>query len=230
MKKIKITTPENIEIEYTLANIGSRAAAAAIDFAVQFAITILLLIGISLIVFFAPDFWGQYYGWIIGISLIIYFLISYGYYIVMELSMNGMTIGKKLLRLRTIRNNGQSITLKYSAIRTLFRIFIDMFGIGVVSMFFSKEHKRIGDYAASTIVVIEDDKTSPITLESLEKSNEKFDYYLSTEEQDLLRDYLSRKNSMEDYSQLRNELKTYFKNKFEDLGILEEWEEFIKNL
>ena len=35
MKKIKITTPENIEVEYNLADIGSRTAAMVIDYLIQ---------------------------------------------------------------------------------------------------------------------------------------------------------------------------------------------------
>ncbi|MBC8060683.1 MAG: RDD family protein [Clostridiaceae bacterium] len=230
MKKMKITTPENIEVEYVLAEIASRVAAAVIDTVIQGVLILPLAIGILLIFSFADDFWVNYNGWIIGGSLIILILIVYGYYIVMELSMNGQTIGKKALKLRTIRKNGQSLTLKHSAIRNLFRLFIDMYGIGVVLIFFSKERKRVGDYLASTIVVVEINKTRPITLENLQKVNENFSYYMSKEESGLLRDYYERKNNMEDYSYLRQELKIHFTNKFEALGILKEWQSFINEL
>jgi uncharacterized RDD family membrane protein YckC len=230
LKKIKITTPENIEVEYSLADVGSRTAAALIDMIIQAALMLLLLIALALIAYFSKSFWRQYYGWIIGISLALFAIISYGYFIAMELSMNGQTFGKKALKLRTIRNNGQPITLKHSAIRNLFRVFIDMFGLGMVFIFFSKEHKRLGDFVASTIVVAEKSKSLPITLESLEKVNEHFSYYISKEEQELLRDYLERKNKMDNYSQLREELKSHFTKKFEALGILKEWETFINEL
>lgn len=230
MKKIKITTPENIEVEYSLAGLGSRIAAAAIDSLIQFAILLLLGIAIVFIVRSAPEFWEEYYGWIIGISLIIFALISYGYFIAMELTMNGQTLGKKVLGLRAIRNNGQPIALKHSAIRNLFRVFIDNFGVGVVMLFFTKENKRLGDYAASTIVVAEDSKEAPVTLEGLMRANEKYEYYLSNEEQELLRDYYSRRNSMEDYSELREELKRHFTKKFENLELLDEFKELISQL
>lgn len=230
MKKIKITTPENIEVEYNLAGLGSRTAAAIIDTLIQLLFMILLGIGLYLIARYSHDFWNKYYGWIIGIAIIIFALISYGYFILMELSSNGQTLGKKVLKIRTIKNNGQPIAIKESAVRNLFRVFIDVFGIGVVFMFFSKEYKRLGDYAASTIVVVENERQVPVTLENLTRKSEYYDYYLSKEEQDILRDYYNRKAEMEDYSNIREELKAYFTKKFEDLKVLDEFQNFINEL
>lgn len=230
MKKVKITTPENIEVEYTLADIGSRVGAAIIDLMLQSLVIIILGLGVFLAVYYSPDLWSKYYGWIIGIYIILYAVIAFGYYIVMELTMNGMTLGKKLLKIRTIRNNGQPVTLKHSAIRNLFKVFIDMYGVGVVLMFLTKEHKRIGDFAASTIVIAEESKTAPVTLESLQRIDDKIRYYLSEEEYELLREYLQRKPDMENPDEIREELKLHFTKKFEAMGILEEWGEFIREL
>lgn len=230
MNKIKITTPENIEIEYTLADIGSRSAAAIIDSVIQCLLILILLIGMAIIEYFSPNFWEKNYGWIVGISLLIYGLITYGYFICMELSSNGQTIGKKVLRLRAIRNNGQSLTLKHSAIRSLFRVFIDILGIGAIMIFFTSEHRRLGDYAASTIVISEASEEMPITLEELQKSNENFSYYISKEEQELLRDYFQRKYEMDNYEQLREELKLHFTKKFDTNGNLEGFKEFLDKI
>lgn len=216
MKKIKITTPENIEVEYILADLGSRTAAVIIDMAIQGLIILLLAIAVLLISIYAPDFWDMYFGWIIGISLLVYTIISYGYYIVMELNMNGRTPGKKVLKLRTIRNNGQPLALKHSAIRNLFRVFIDMLGVGAVFIFFTKEHKRLGDYAASTIVVVEGNKTQPITLENLQNTKSHYNSIISEEEYELLREYLVRKNTMENPSELKDSFEHYFKNKYKE--------------
>lgn len=230
MKKIKITTPENIEVEYTLADIGSRTAAVIIDSLVQGLFLLVLGIAIVLIIVYSPDFWESHYGWIIGVSLLIYAIITYGYFIAMELSMNGQTVGKKFMRLRAIRTNGQPITLKHSAIRNLFRVFVDMLGIGAVFIFFNKQHKRLGDMAASTIVIAEESKSRPVTLEDLYGSSDKLSYYLSKEEKDLLRDYFERKNSLGNYSELREQATNYFNKRFEELGISNEWEEFKNKL
>lgn len=230
MKKIKITTPENIEVEYILANVASRTAAAVIDMLIQFGILLILGIALLLMWRYSPSFMEKYYGWIIGISILIFTLISYGYFVFMELSMNGQTLGKKVLKLRTIRNNGQPITLKHSSLRNLFRVFIDIIGIGIIFIFFSKDHKRLGDYVASTIVVIEESKSAPITLENLQNSNDNFNYYMSKEEQQLVRDYFERKDKMENYSEISKELRIYFIKKFEAIGVLQDFEGFINQL
>lgn len=230
MKKIKITTPENIEVEYTLADIGSRTAAAIIDMAIQTAVLILLIIAGLLIINFSPGFWEDYYGWIIGISLLSYAVISYGYFIAMELAMNGMTIGKKILGLRTIRSSGQPITLRNSAIRNLFRIFIDMYGVGAVFIFFTREHKRLGDFAASTIVVAEKHKAHPVSLETVEKLQGNLSYYISEEEKELLMEYFERRSSMVDHLKLKAELQRYFTEKFETAGVLDEFRRFIEEI
>lgn len=230
MKKVKITTPENIEVEYTLADIGSRVGAALIDLMLQTLVIIILGVAVLLVVYNAPDFWSQYYGWVIGISIFLLAVITYGYFIVMELTMNGMTLGKKLLKIRTIRSNGQPITLKHSAIRNLFRVFIDMYGVGAVMIFLTKQHKRIGDFAASTIVVAEESKTAPITLDSIMMINDKIKYYISEEEYELLREYLQRRSSMENPEEIRAALKLHFTKKFEAIGVLDEWVGFIKEL
>ncbi|MTI61199.1 MAG: RDD family protein [Firmicutes bacterium] len=220
MKKIELTTPENIDVEYTLADLGSRVAAAVIDLAIQGFLLILLAIAIVLIVIYAPDFWDEYLAWIIAISILINAVISYAYYIFMELNMNGRTPGKKILKLRTIRNNGQSLTLKHSAIRNLFRVFLDMLGVGVVSIFFTKEHKRIGDFAAATIVVVEKDIPYPITLENLPGDSLFNSLHLSEEDNKLLQDYFVRKNTIINSSILKNKLEYYLTNKYENPDVL----------
>lgn len=230
MKKIKITTPENIEVEYILADLASRTAAAMVDMMILGIITLIIAIADLLILYFSPTLWEKHYGWIIGITLIIFAIIYYGYFVVMEITMNGQTLGKKIMKLRTIRSNGQPITIIHSAIRNFFRLFLDNFGIGVVLIFFTKEKRRIGDFAASTIVVADEEKTTPITLESLQKTNQHYSYYISNEENELLREYFERKNKMADYRELQYELKKHFTKKFKDLGLLDEWKSFIDEI
>lgn len=230
MKKIKIMTPENIEVEYTLADIGSRLAAAAVDMLIQYAIIIILGIAIFLILSNVPELLNSYTGWVIGIAIVLFALITEGYYIITELTMNGRTPGKKLLKLRTIRVNGQPITLKHSAIRNLFKLFIDVYGIGAVMLFFTKEHRRLGDFVASTIVVAEGSKDAPVTLESLQRIGERLGYYMTRDEYELVREYFQRKAFMKDHKRLQEELRMYFTQKFQNMGTLGEWKEFINDI
>lgn len=230
MEIIKITTPENIEVEYTLAGLGSRTGAALIDTIIQGIMLLILGIALLLIGYFSPNFWEEYSGWIIGGTILAFTLISYGYFIAMELSMNGMTLGKKVFRIRTIRSNGQPITLKHSALRNLFRVFLDVFGVGVVLIFFTKHNKRVGDFVASTIVVAEENKARPITLKGLQNINENYRYLMSEEEYAILREYVQRKSSMENCDYLKEQLKEYFRKKFNTQENLNEWDAFIDGL
>ena len=230
MKKIKITTPDNIEVEYSLANIGSRMAATGIDSIIIYLTIFLLILGIMIIVSWVPEFWDEFNGWILALIVAANGIINYGYYMIAELIMNGQTPGKRLLGLRTIRSNGQPITFKLSAIRNLFKVIIDSYGVGVLMIFLTKDHKRIGDILASTMVVIEDKKQAPVTLQDLTGDKDKYSYYLSQEENDLLQEYYRRKGEMKDYSLLQQSIREYFTEKFQDEDTLDQWKEFIDKI
>ena len=230
MKNIKITTPENIEVEYTLADLGSRASAAAIDTLLQFLIYIVIAVPLIFAYSFAFELVDIYYGWIIGIAILLYGFIVYGYFIVMEMTMNGMTPGKKLLKLRTIRSNGQPITFKHSAIRNILRIFIDAYGVGLAMIFFTKHCKRIGDYAASTIVIVEQKKARPVLLDGLKEVYSHLGYYLCQEEYELLLEYFERRKEFTNSEALRKELQMYFTKKFDDLGMTDEAKALLESL
>lgn len=230
MKKIRITTPENIEIEYSLADIGSRTAAAVIDYLIQSSILFLIVMINIAVIIASSEFWVENYGWFIGISTILYTLISYGYFIYTEVNMNGMTLGKKKMKIRVIRENGQPITLTHSALRNFFKVFIDSIGIGLIMIFFSKKHKRLGDIVASTIVVVEENSAKPITLNDLANPIDSLQYYLTKEEYELVKEYFERRASLEEVEPLRQELKQYFAQKFYAQGTLNEWQNFINSI
>ena len=164
MRTITIITPSNIEIEYKLAGAGSRTAAFIIDGLIQF--TAILSIGFSLlyIYYLLAEFnIAVRSSTITAIYIVISFIIHFGYFIVCEMTMNGQTLGKKLFGLRTIRDNGQPIEFAQSLMRGITRSSFDMFYVGLLTIIFSKKHKRVGDMAAGTLVVIEkyDNKFEP---------------------------------------------------------------------
>lgn len=231
MKKIKILTPENIELEVVLAEVLSRSIAAFIDFFIQ--CILILLIGWEYLALINQLFiqgMPEYYGWLLGGMIIIEFIIVYGYYMISEILMCGRTLGKKVMHLRIIRNNGGPVTIKHVVIRNLFRVFIDNFGIGILMMFFNKKNKRLGDIVAGTIVVIEENQERPIALEKRISLSDEVRGYLSDEEYALLREYFNRKATMTHYELLRIEMKQYFQDKFIELGIYENNRDFIEAL
>lgn len=215
MKTIKITTPENIEVEYTLAALGSRTAAAAIDSLIQLALMGIIILTIFLIGLTPEELYDKYKSWAVAISLLLIFIINYGYFIIFEMTMNGKTPGKKVFGLRTIRANGQPIAFKHSVIRNLFRVIVDIYGVGVILIFFTKHHKRLGDYLASTMVVAEEKREALYNIK-LENEKTNYKYSLTQEEYQLLREYFKRKDSLgEKVIKIENELGEYFVKKYQ---------------
>ena len=86
------------------------------------------------------------------------FVIAYlGYYFVFE-ALLSRTIGKFLTGLIIVRRDGSRISVREVTIRTLFRILeVNPVLLGAIpaalSIIFSKDHQRIGDRVAGTIVV-----------------------------------------------------------------------------
>lgn len=164
---LNIDTPENVVFDYEVVGIGSRFMAALVD--------TLLIIVLQAIAYLASffilanltewqDSWG---GWIAAVFALITFALLWGYYIFFELWWNGQTPGKRLTGLRVIRSDGTPITLTESIIRNLVRLvdFLPLFyGVGIVAMFIDRQSRRLGDFAAGTLVVRDQEE---VTLESL---------------------------------------------------------------
>ncbi len=164
-RSVTIVTPENITVTYRLAGVASRFLAFAIDLIIQ----LLLLLGASW--FFRVASSGFQAGglspadFISAAGIIVGFLIIFAYATVFEMLWGGRTPGKRLLGLRVIRDGGYPINLTASAIRNVLR-FLDiglmftpplvLFGLpGLISIFLSPQYKRLGDWAAGTLVIVE---------------------------------------------------------------------------
>jgi uncharacterized RDD family membrane protein YckC len=201
MKTITIITPSNIEVEYRLAGAGSRLAAFIVDFTIQ----MLLIFAVILIVLYGTDRIGDEFGFdgigiALGIVMVITFIIHFGYFIFSELATNGQSIGKRIFGLRVIRGNGQPIGFSQSLIRGLLRATLDMIYVGLFVILFSKQHKRLGDMAAGTLVIAERydsaDEAVSVANHWLENLPEKF--LLSPEELKLTEEWLRRRDDMLD--------------------------------
>ena len=156
-RQVTIVTPENIRIEYELAGLGSRAGAALFDVLLQG--LGLAFIGIIFLVMHinTPTLALDWVTALLGIAV---FIISWGYYVYFETVWNGQTPGKRYCRLRTIREGGLPIDISCAAIRNLVRV-VDLlpvltpYLIGAIFALFSNKNKRLGDFAAGTLVVKE---------------------------------------------------------------------------
>jgi uncharacterized RDD family membrane protein YckC len=162
-----VLTPERVTLEYDVAGIGSRSAAALIDVAIQAATLGLLAI---LLIFLGRQVGlsasslertgGAVLAYAVFAALIVVavFAILFGYYILFEIVWNGQTPGKRAFGLRVLRENGYPVRSGDAVVRNLVRV-IDgpPFGaaIGLMVMLFNERSRRLGDFAAGTIVVRE---------------------------------------------------------------------------
>lgn len=162
----QLLTPEHVELSYDLAGLGSRFVAALVDALIQ--LVLFVLVGVAALVsagtlmvllasLSAP---GQaaLAAWMIGGGLALLFLILWGYYIFFELVWNGQSPGKRLVHIRVMREDGYPVGFLDSVVRNLVRV-VDFlpayYVIGLTVMLLDRRWRRLGDYAAGTVVVKE---------------------------------------------------------------------------
>lgn len=156
-----IETPEQIELAYEVAGIGSRFLAAIIDTLLLGLLQLLLAVAIFVVGTQFERFVASTtntFSLLIAIWALLSFLLFWGYYLFFELLWNGQSPGKRLFGLRVVREGGRPITFAASAIRNLVRI-IDFlpgfYGIGLVVMFIDRHARRLGDFTGGSLVVKE---------------------------------------------------------------------------
>ncbi|MGH7709912.1 MAG: stage II sporulation protein M [Gemmatimonadaceae bacterium] len=157
---VDVETPELVVLTYTIAGVGSRAAAALIDYAICLLAFVAIQVGVwSLGVRGVIGGATRSAAWSAALLYLLLFAILWGYYVLFEGLADGQTPGKRLLRLRAVRDGGYSLTFGASAVRNLVRM-LDMqpvftYAVAIASVLLTKRGKRLGDLAAGTIVVRE---------------------------------------------------------------------------
>jgi uncharacterized RDD family membrane protein YckC len=151
--RLHIATPEGISVDLVLAGLGSRFAAALLDLVFKGCLIILALLLASALGDFGT-----------ALFAIATFVIYAGYDIAFEVLAGGRTPGKRWTGLRVLRDDGRPVDLLASAIRNVVRL-VDGPALGylpaMVSILVTRRNQRLGDLAASTIVVREPRKRDP---------------------------------------------------------------------
>ncbi|MBI1757692.1 MAG: RDD family protein [Actinobacteria bacterium] len=153
-----IVTGEAVALELRIAQIPSRVAAAAIDFAVMStAFTVILMVGNRLL--FSLDEAA-----VTAFVLVTFVAIYLGYPLVLETSLRGRTLGKMVVGLRVVRDDAGPITFRHALVRAVIGLTLERPGLLLIGqgsalaltvMLFSATGKRIGDMAAGTVVIQE---------------------------------------------------------------------------
>lgn len=157
-KRVKFSTPESVELEFTLAGIGNRAWALLIDYLVLGVILILFLSAWTTVSIQLSDLWKSIFRdqaafWLLAIASLIGFAIYGGYFVFFETLWQGQTPGKRFAKIRVVRDDGRPIGLQQATLRALLRLFDEVLFIGAILIMFSNQEKRLGDLAAGTIVI-----------------------------------------------------------------------------
>jgi uncharacterized RDD family membrane protein YckC len=149
--ELVVATPERVAFEYTVAGLGSRFMAHAVD--------VLLLLVVFVVLSILSIFLGSALGdgkLALLIWLLVSFLLFVLYFPILEGLWNGQTLGKRLMRIRVLGDRGEPVTVTQVAIRNLIRL-VDflplLYGVGIVTLFIQGGSKRLGDFAAGTVVV-----------------------------------------------------------------------------
>jgi uncharacterized RDD family membrane protein YckC len=171
--RISLSTPESVELDFTLAGIGSRTLALVIDYS----LLILVILAFWLVWFtfsagllsYLEAAGGNYSAvpwWLLAIFVLLNFVLWSGYFILFETIWQGQTPGKRMTHIRVVRDNGRPIRVTQATLRSILRPIDDFFFIGALFILFGRREKRIGDWAAGTIVIQEErgDRPSSILL------------------------------------------------------------------
>ncbi len=141
-----IKTTQNVDLEFEIASIGDRILGLLIDSA-----TIMVYCIICITFFFVAKTSNNPSPW-----FLLLFLPVLLYSLLCELFLNGQTVGKMVMKIRVVRNDGKELGFGSCFIRWIFRIvdFNLTFGMAaLLTYLFSQKGQRLGDIAASTTVL-----------------------------------------------------------------------------
>lgn len=169
-ESLKFETPENIQVSYRPAGLGTRFVAWFLDSLLLW----LLAIGIFFLLLVAAAAWTEVLGtfvdrldierpedlaeilpYFIGIATLAIGFSSFAYFSTFELLLRGQTPGKRKMGVRVVQRDGFSLSPTSILIRNIFRV-IDQLPVLWVVPVVSARGQRFGDMAAGTVVVSDD--------------------------------------------------------------------------
>ena len=167
-ERMAIRTPEHVELRFVLAGAGNRFLALAMDLIIQWLILIAVFAALGILWRLGKLSLGRLQGvapqnagsWFVAGVVLLVFLVQWGYFTFFETIWSGQTPGKRRQRIRVIRENGRPIGFAEAAIRNLLRIVFDshpypLHAIGFLTGILNPRFKRLGDFAAGTVVIVE---------------------------------------------------------------------------
>jgi uncharacterized RDD family membrane protein YckC len=213
-----VATPENVSFTYDIAGIGSRFMAALVDVLIYFVMAVALALIFSQVVQRVEEVDPTLASTLTAIYFVVSFALYWVYYIVFELVWGGQSPGKRLVKLRVVRLDGTPASAGQIIIRNVGRlvdIFPGFYAVGLIVMFLNDQSRRLGDFAAGTLVVRENAQlslqqlsapTAPLVSLSSAAAEEAAAlpvYRLNRDQKHLVREFITRRESMNDAQRAR---------------------------
>ncbi|HEX7303605.1 RDD family protein [Lentzea sp.] len=145
-----LVTGEAVVLDLRVARLASRAVAFAFDVAVQFGLLLLVFL------IFPVGFDDALQS---ALALTTTVAVMVGYPTAVETLTRGRSLGKLVMGLRVVRDDGGAIRFRQALVRALGGFVVDFWVLGLggaIALFvslFSAQGKRVGDYLAGTVVI-----------------------------------------------------------------------------
>jgi len=192
MEKIKIPTSFNIDLEFETPEFHKRLFAWVIDFAIIYAYSIIFRYvmaqfsaGHKLSDNNMPFLYNMS-----AVYLLLYVPILI-YHLFFETVMNGQSIGKKIIGIKVIGENGGRPAIHQYLIRWLLRpvdFALTLCLGGLLSVILSKKNQRLGDMAAGTLIIktkIETDIDDTVFFELSDEYKPRFKEVMRLSDRDM---------------------------------------------
>lgn len=184
--RLRVETPEGVDLLLSPAGPLIRARAFAVDLAVRAALSLAVLLVL-----------GRFGELGLGLGLILLFLLNWWYMVLFEVFNQGRSPGKQLFGLRVIHEDGTPVGWGAALLRNLLR-FVDMlplgYGCGLLASLANPRFQRLGDLAAGTLVIHRQRVPAPPALEPVAPLAVPF--VLTADEQRALLDFDERQRKL----------------------------------
>jgi uncharacterized RDD family membrane protein YckC len=208
-RSVQVATGESVAFSYELAGLGSRFLAVFIDTVLQLCVLLFLTFAFLLVAsYVAPGVSGSPTAGsaklarsiLMAAAILGGFVLFFGYFIVFETLWNGRTPGKRMLGIRVVRDGGFPVDFTSALIRNVVRVVevaLGAYAISAISALLSPLNRRLGDFAAGTLVVRDSAMGSvPVPPSGDERMDDPLVRDLGSHERDLVRRYVARRVSL----------------------------------
>lgn len=194
-RHLAVETPEHVVLDYEVAGLGSRAAAALVDQA----LVLLLLAAVRMLAMLGaragltPGSLGP------AVLLLVGFGIWYGYFIFFEALRQGQTPGKRLVGLRVVMATGHAVTTGAAVVRNLLRtadFLPPPYLLGAALVALHPRSRRLGDLVAGTVVVRDRPQDAPSPRAAVSAAVELTAPLLTDEEYALVQQAMARLDTL----------------------------------